>query len=104
MHKNEYLLKVMVLGHSTKLKEQLMEKFTSISMENDPYFSGFDIITYTISFDNNNVKLILVITNEDSLFDYSTSRPSGYRGASAGVVFFDKEDRETFNVVPLMSN
>jgi GTPase SAR1 family protein len=103
MHKNEYLLKVMVLGHSTKLKEKLMNilpsRKTSKKISKQDYMLGYSIFTQRVRVDDQNIKLILMVTIEDSVFDYEKMKQSWYRGTSAGAIFFDKGDTEIYNTV-----
>jgi GTPase SAR1 family protein len=99
MEKNEYLLKIVVLGYSTRLKEKLIYDFTSIKMTNPKYISGFEIVSRKVIVEKKKIKLILLVTKEDTSFNFGKLKRSWYRGASAGVIFFDKGNIEEFKVV-----
>jgi Ras-related protein Rab-32/Rab family protein len=87
--KDEYLLKICVIGSPGKLKTEFIRNFAEGKFPTD-YFPtlGVDITTKIIQVDENAVKLILVDTASQEFF--GKSRPSYYRNASACIICFEK--------------
>jgi small GTP-binding protein len=97
--KDEYLLKICVIGSGGVKKTSLIRSFAEGKFETDYLPTlGVDITTKKIQVNNNTVKLILVDTAGQEFF--GKLRPSYYRGASACSLFFNKSDPETFRSIP----
>ena len=98
--REEYLLKICLVGHPSELKTKLIRSFVEGKWTQNRFPTptlGVDITTKQIKVDDSNVKLILVDTAGQEFF--GKLRPSYYRGASAAIITFNKGDRETFNAI-----
>ncbi|MHA1979070.1 MAG: Rab family GTPase [Candidatus Hodarchaeales archaeon] len=95
---NEYLLKISISGKNTELNK----KFGRITADNvfdrdDLPTLGVDIPTKIITIEALRVKLIIMITAGEE--NFRQNRPGFYRGASAGIFLFGKDDREAYHKV-----
>ena len=95
MVENELLLKVCMLGSPKEINTKLLRalapgKFTTNYLPT----LGVDITTLSIQVEGVPVKLFLVDTAGQEFF--GKLRPSYYRGASIGLLTFDKSDRASF--------
>ncbi|MFX0170800.1 MAG: hypothetical protein ACFE9L_02665 [Candidatus Hodarchaeota archaeon] len=98
MTESEYLLKICVLSKSFDLQKKMVNVFQALAKFDDLTVAstGVDVRTKHIKIGEENIKLIIVITQSSEFF--GKLRPSYYRGASASVILFDKSDLESFNV------
>jgi Rab family protein len=91
------LIKICVLG-SGILKRRMIGSFTNGKFERDYYYiHGADITTRTLRMNDQFVKLIIVDVNPAEFF--SKLRPSHYRGSSALLIVFEKDDKSSFETV-----
>ena len=96
---NEFLFKIVLIGSGKVDKTSLIRRYADIKFDKSYLPThGVDITTKKIIIENYNVKLILVDTAGQEFF--GKLRPSYYRGASACIIFFDKQDRDSFNDIP----
>ena len=96
---NEYLLKICAIGSGDVEKTTLIRKFAENKFDGNYLPTlGVDITTKKIEVDNKPIKLILVDTAGQEFF--GKLRPSYYRGASACTIFFNQNDRRSFEAVP----
>jgi GTPase SAR1 family protein len=96
--KSEYLLKICIIGSCDKLKTKFVRKYAEDKFDGDHSPTlGVDISTKKIIAKDTKTKLILVDTPSPKFF--GKLRPNYYRGASAGIIVFDKSDRESFEKV-----
>jgi small GTP-binding protein len=97
--KQEYLLKICAIGSGNVGKSEVLRRFSEGKFQKNflPTL-GVDVTTRSIQVDNALVKLILVVTTGRKFF--GKLRPSYYRGASACIIFFTLNDRNSFNDVP----
>ncbi len=86
--KNEYLLKISIIGSPDKLKTEFIKSFAEYQLPDHSYMHGVIINTKKIQVDDNNVKLILAETSEKEF--YRKLRLSYYRGASGAVICYEK--------------
>ncbi len=87
--KNEYLLKICIIGNPTELKTEFIRNYAENKFTTNYVLTqGVDITTKTIQVNNNMIKLILVDTASQEFF--AKLRPSYYRGASAVIICFEK--------------
>ncbi len=98
-HKSEYLLKITIIGSPSKLKDQFVDNYADGKFNRD-YIppTTAQICTKKVKVGKTQVKLILVYTITKPL-DYRMVTAI-YRGASAGIIIFDKSDRKSFDDVP----
>ncbi|MHA2346328.1 MAG: hypothetical protein ACXACP_06385 [Candidatus Hodarchaeales archaeon] len=94
MRKNdEYLLKICIMGKNSAINSQFGRLIATRFHDVDySPILGVDIPTTTIIVDGNPVKLIIVITAGQEFF--GKLRPSYYRGASGGIILFDKGEKK----------
>ncbi len=97
-NENGYLLKISISGKNTELNKQ----FGRITADNvfdrdDLPTLGVDIPTKKITLDSLQVKLIITITAGEDFF--RPNRPSFFRGSSAGIFLFGKDDRKAYQMV-----
>jgi small GTP-binding protein len=99
MNNNEYLLKICAIGSWDVGKTPLIRRYAENKFDTNYLPTlGVDITTKKIILDETQVKLIIVDTAGQEFF--GKLRPSYYRGASACVVFFNKNNRESFVEIP----
>ena len=91
-----YLLKICIIGTPNELKTKMNRNFCGYQ-PNTLLKTGVEILTKEIRVAGNFVKLILVDTAGQEFF--GKLRPSYYRGASAAIITFAKEDRGSFKAV-----
>lgn len=92
---NEHLLRYCIIGSNTKVNH----KFGNLTADHkwDTNYLptlGYDIPTKRIMVDKDVIKLILTILAGEEFFGRWHSRY--YRGASAGIILFEKNDREAY--------
>jgi GTPase SAR1 family protein len=100
-NKSEYLLKIPLLGTNFKLRDRLLCSLTGETSDyrtRGTYLTGADFYTLKITVKNIQTKLILV-SAQDYLIISPNYIGNYYRGASAGLIVFDKSDRESFEKV-----
>ncbi|PWI48570.1 hypothetical protein CEE45_05880 [Candidatus Heimdallarchaeota archaeon B3_Heim] len=96
---NEYLLKICAIGSGNTGKTLFIRKFAENKFDTNYLPTlGVDITTKKINVGNNQVKLILVDTAGQEFF--GKLRPSYYRGASAGLIFCNINDRKSIEAIP----
>ncbi len=99
MSDNEYLQKICVIGSPDSLKTQFIRSFAENKFDTNYLPTlAVDITTKKITFDDIQVKLILVNRTGQEFF--GKLRPSYYRGASGAIILFDKCDRQSFADIP----
>ncbi len=97
--KEEYLLKICAIGSGSVGKTSLIRRFAVGKFETNYLPTlGVDITTKKLELDGTIVKLILVDTAGQEFF--GKLRPSYYRGASACLIMFALDDKDTFDQVP----
>ena len=95
MHNNEYLLKICAIGSANAEKTPLIRRFAENKFDTNYLPTlGVDITTKKIEINDNQVKLIIVDTAGQEFF--GKLRPSYYRGATAAIIFFNRNNRESF--------
>lgn len=101
LSEDESLLKICLIGNS-KSKTALIRMFAEGNFETDYLpIIGMDITTKKIHFDDKTVKLILADIPGQEFFGLGIFlRPTYYRGASAAIIVFDKNDLKTYETVP----
>ncbi|MHA2075852.1 MAG: GTP-binding protein [Candidatus Hodarchaeales archaeon] len=101
--RNEYLLKVCAVGSGNVGKSEVLRRFGRKKFTRNYLPTlGVDITSRNIEIDDYLVKLVFVVTTGNEFF--GNLRPSYYRGASAGIIFFTLNDRISFNAVPKWLN
>ncbi|MFX0170361.1 MAG: Rab family GTPase [Candidatus Hodarchaeota archaeon] len=99
MSENDYLLKICAIGSGSVGKTSLIRRFAEGKFETNYLPTlGVDITTKKIQVDKNQIKLILVDTAGQEFF--GKLRPSYYRGASACLIMFALNDKNSFENVP----
>lgn len=99
MSDNEYLLKICAIGSGSVGKTSLIRRFAEGKFETNYLPTlGVDITTKKLQVETNTVKLILVDTAGQEFF--GKLRPSYYRGASACLIMFALNDKDSFESVP----
>ena len=93
MDKNNKLIKILLLGQPTKLKEKLIYKIKSRKISEINYRLRFGVFTSRIRIDDYYVKLFIVLNVDVSTFNFSNPITSRYRGVSAGIIVFNKGDK-----------
>ena len=93
---NEYSLKICVIGTYDGIRTDFIHTFLGVNFQ--PSVLGVDIHTIRIVVDDQPIKLIIVSPNTAQF--YRRNRPSYVRGASACIIFFDKDNRQSFEDVP----
>lgn len=97
--REEYLLKVCAVGSGNVGKSEILRRFALGKFSRDYLPTlGADFTTRKIEIDNHLINLVFVVTTGKDFF--GKLRPSYYRGASAGIIFFSLNDRISFNAVP----
>ncbi|WP_455142909.1 hypothetical protein [Candidatus Hodarchaeum mangrovi] len=105
MISNEYLFKISLMGNPLKQIITAIGQLTG-NTSSDWVKSvvggiinttGVDVMTHRIWVDSQMVKLVLSLIHPADFFE--KLRPTFYRGASAGIIFFDKGDRASFEAV-----
>jgi GTPase SAR1 family protein len=91
--KNEYLLKITIVGTPLIHIEKMIHKFTGWKGSTPEL--GVEIATKKIPVDNSYVKLILPYPTLPYTETIET-RPQYYRGSSAVFICFDKSDKESY--------
>ncbi len=92
----QFLLKIACLG--TQKKTAIIHDFTGKKLTDNYLPSlGVDINNKRINIHGLQVDLIIVDTAEQEFF--GKLRPSYYRGASGGLIFFDFDNRKSFNAI-----
>ncbi|MFX1286091.1 MAG: hypothetical protein ACFFB5_20775 [Promethearchaeota archaeon] len=95
---DEYLLKICLIGTPNELKTKMNRRFCGYQTgDHTRLVLGVGILTTQIQVTGNNIKLILVDTSGKEFF--GEIRTSYYRGASAAIITFAKEDRTSFKAV-----
>ncbi len=95
---DEYLLKICIIGTPNELKTKMNRAFCGYQTDDTTQLClGVEILIKQIQVTGNNIKLILVDTSGKDFF--GKNRPSYYRGASAAIITFAKEDRTSFKAV-----
>ncbi len=99
MYSNEYLLKICAIGSGSVEKTPLIRRFAENKFDTNYLPTlGVDITTKKITLNGIGVKLIIVDTAGQEFF--GKLRPSYYRGASACIIFFDRNNRKSFLEIP----
>ncbi len=99
MVSNEYLFKICAIGSPSSPKTSLIRRYAENKFDKNYLPTlGVDITTKKITIENNNIKLILVDTAGQEFF--GKLRPSYYRGASACMIFFLIEDKQSIAAIP----
>ncbi|MHA1978440.1 MAG: Rab family GTPase [Candidatus Hodarchaeales archaeon] len=100
INNNEYLLKICAIGSGNTGKTLFIRKFAETKFDSNYLPTlGVDITTKKICFNNTQIKLILVDTAGQEFF--GKLRPSYYRGASAGLIFCNINDRKSIEAIPI---
>ena len=93
-----YLLKICIIGTPNELKTKMNQTFCGYQTDtHQRLVLGVEILTKQIMLADRIVKLILVDAAGQQFF--GKLRPSYYRGASAAIITFAKEDRASFKAV-----
>ncbi len=94
---DQYLMKICIILPN-ELRTSFITRFTERQFTTDYFPSiGVDITTKQIKVDNTHVKLILVVTTGEEFS--GKLRASFFKGGSAVIIFFDKGDRQSFDVI-----
>ncbi len=95
--KNEYLLKICVVGTPSELKTNLIRQFAEGKFTTNYLPTlGVDITTKKIQVDDSYVKLIIVDAAGQEFF--GKLRPSYYRGASGAIIVFESNEEGDISI------
>ena len=94
---NEYMLKICVFGTYNGFRTDFIHTFVDNKSEPNPV-GDVDISTKRIVIGDYPIKLIVV--NPNTAEFYKRMRPSWFRGSVACIIFFDKDNRQSFEDVP----
>jgi small GTP-binding protein len=94
---DQILLKIICLGSTTR-KTEIIQSYTNGDFSSN-YLStlGVDLTNKRLNINGLRVKLIIVDTASQKSFD--KLRPSYYRGAMGGIIFFDFDDRKSIYAI-----
>ena len=94
-----YLLRICIIGTYDGFRTDFTHTFIERKFTSNPV-GGVDIFTKRIVVDNQPINLIVANLNPMFFsFSYDKKLKAFYRGASACIIFFDKDNRQSFEDV-----